>query len=266
MKRHWRCGWTRIDLAVLTVAFGMAIGLIAPAVQAARQEDANRKLLSKMRECAVAVAMSHDQNKTIPPYYGNYGGKLNYTFHMHLLPFVEETGLWNNPKEGQGIVPAFVSNLDPTHARDGAGTANLAVNLRLFYNKGGEGELGKDNGLVKLKYGQVTDGTSLTLLFATKYQVCGKDGGSKWMDPGKNAADSPTAATFGAKIDRWQQAPAVEKCDPKAGTAVSFTAKNIHVVMLDCTARTLAVGLSQKTWQAAHTYGVGDELGADWSK
>jgi hypothetical protein len=126
----------KVEFIALTLALGTIIGLVAPAVQAARQEDGNKKLMANLKELAVAVHMSHDQNKTMPPYCGNYGGKIgDYTFHQHLLPFVEQVNLWNDPKDGKGVVPVFVSTLDPTHARDGAGTANFAVNIRLLQQR-----------------------------------------------------------------------------------------------------------------------------------
>jgi hypothetical protein len=154
--------------------------------------------------------------------------------------------------------------VDPTFDSGGAGGCNFPVNLRLFYTEGGLGTLSRpDNPIYPRMPNSFPDGTSYTLLFATKYMVCG-NGGSLWDDPGHNALDSPTAATFGASMGLWQVAPTKKKCDPLQGTAVSFTPNSIQVAMCDTSVRSVSINISPATWQAVHTPGANDPIGADW--
>jgi hypothetical protein len=107
------------------------------------------------------------------------------------------------------------------------------------------------------------DGTSNTLLLATKYMVCA-NGGSFWADPNGNAQNSPTAAHFGFSMAKWQVAPTQAQCNPLQGTAVSFGPQNIQVALCDASVRSVAVNISPATWAAVHTPGANDVVGPDW--
>ena len=242
---------------VVLAACLFAVGVVVMGVYGAREFKVRAELASNMRQCATAVNMAHDAHKTIPPFFGPYGGKSNGTFHFHLLPFVERQDLYISG-DANGIVIPFLSTEDQTSINNGAGAANLAVNLRLFYTDGGLGELKMGEKPIYLKWGQVTDGTSNTLLFSTKYQQCGANGGSLWLDPLNNARNSPTAATFGASMAIWQAAPTKEACDPSAGTAVSFKSNFIAIVFCDSSVLAFSESNNLNIWQALHTYGCGD--------
>jgi hypothetical protein len=222
--------------------------------------------MDNMRKCANAANGAHDTYKTIPPYFGIYGGwKEPLTFHAHLLPFLGDMGdvYRENPINGKAIVPVFLSGLDPTRTNAGAGAANYAFNLRLSYDKGGNGVLSSPENPIKLKWAQVHDGTSQTMLFATKYQVCGANGGSMWLDPGNNGLHSPLAATFGASMDYWQNAPTQAECDPTAGTAVSFNSDKLIVVFCDASTHVVKLDASLEIWKSLHTYAGGDPIRDD---
>ncbi len=260
-------GFTVIDLLVVVAIFGLAAGLLLPAIQQARGQDDQTKTMNNLKNCARAVELSHDQFRRFPPYYGPYGPKMTaFSFHYHLLPFVDHIDVYGQEKlDPKAIVPEYLSPMDPTQIDKGAGAADFPVNIRLYYTKGGLGVLSPRTALIYPKIPTTfEDGVSTTLLFATKYMKCGKDGGSLWADT--NAVDSITAATFGVSMGLWQSAPKREACDPKAGTAVSFNDKAIQVAMCDSSVRTVAVGISAATWQAVHTPGADDTPGKDWDQ
>jgi len=220
--------------------------------------------------CAKAVHLAHDKYKKYPPYFGTYGGKKTpFVFHVHLLPYVDMNPLYVDP-EAKAIVPDFLSSFDPSQTQNGAGATNFPVNLRLYYTSGpvAESVLTQEGGNPTLAFPRMPDsfkdGVSNTLLFATKYMNCGAKGGSMWMDPGNNAVGSPKAATFGASMALWQQAPSVADCDPIAGTAVSFTKDRILVALCDASTRTVSPRISPATWQAVHTPSAGDVVSKDW--
>ena len=281
MRVHWRPGFAWLKLLLVVVVFVVALGVGITLIDWARRASEVKLTMSNLSQCAKAVHLCHDNNKKFPPYYGQYGGSSGpVTFHAHLLPFVDElklytyvAGIYPPPhwNVAASEVPSFLSNLDPTQWQypGGAyfGKCNFPVNLRLFYTEGGLGTLSTSADLIypRMPTSFEKDGTSHTLLFATKYGICGP-GASYWLDPDHNAPTSVTAATFGVSMQLWQQAPPSNVCDPRAGTAVSFRPGYIQVAMCDASVRTVAVGVSQATWQAAHTPNAGDKLGSDWDQ
>jgi hypothetical protein len=221
--------------------------------------------MNNLSQCAKAAHLAHDNIGKFPPYYGTYAGKTG-SYHTHLLPYVDMVSLYNRePLNTEAMVPAYLSYLDPTW--DGAGTTNFPVNLRLFFDGGGLGTLSPPNDPIYPRMPQSfqQDGTSNTLLYATKYQHCGEIGGSLWAD--SNSPDSPTAATFGFSMGLWQRAPTRAACNPTAGTAVSFFPDRIHAAFCDATVRIVSDDISAVTWQEWHTPngGTGGK-GTDWDQ
>jgi hypothetical protein len=234
----------------------------AVALQKALKAQAQASTMNQMSRLGMAVHVAHDQYRRFPPYYGVYGppGKNKpSSFHTHLLNWVDQELYNQKVPNPTAIVVDYLSPMDSTRSADGAGAANFAVNLRLYYTKGGLGTLSSGADLIyPTMLGSFDDGTSNTLLFATKYQNCGMSGGSMWADA--NAPNSQTAATFGASMALWQAAPPQAAppqaaCDPTVGTAVSFTAPSIQVAMCDASVTSVKSEVWVSTWQAAHTPG-----------
>jgi hypothetical protein len=252
------------------------VGLLVPAVQRVREAAARTQTMNNMSQVAKAAHLAHDKNKKFPPYAGPYDDVKGVllTFHTHLLPYLDQMALYKAITQGRGgnipggwqnaVIPPYISTMDPSLHSGGAGACNFPVNLRLYYTFGGNGTLSPPNNPLYPKMpNSFPDGTSNTLLLATKYMVCGT-GGSLWADPQVNTPTSPTAASFGASMAKWQAAPTQAQCNPLQGTAVSFGPQNIQVALCDASVRTVTVNISPATWAAVHTPGAGDILGADW--
>jgi type II secretory pathway pseudopilin PulG len=158
---------------VVIAIIAILIGLLVPAVQQVRKAAAAAQTASNMSQVAKAVHNAHDTNKTYPPYSGSYGGKTSGSFHYHLLPFVEQVNLWTTVNGAttlqRNVVPVFMSSLDPTATEDG-GAQNFAVNFNLFTLPSAPATA---NTTVRPKMtASFPDGTSNTLLLATKFMNC----------------------------------------------------------------------------------------------
>src|SRR5262249_39981903 len=143
-----RPAFTLIELLVVIAIIAILIGLLMPAIQKVRDAAARTNTSSNMKQCALAAHSCHDVYRKFPPYYGTFAGKVG-SFHYHLLPFVEQTPLYNTyfanvAANAVTIVPAFLAPSDVTQTSNGAGVQNFGVNLRLYYTTGGTGQLSGD--------------------------------------------------------------------------------------------------------------------------
>src|SRR5262249_31041554 len=150
------------------------LGLLTPRLVAARQKSARDNTLNNLRIMALAAINCGDTNKRLPPSYGTaFGSKKDATVHVYLLPFVEQAKVYKRWMEGgadwdKAVVPQFLAELDKTNPKPAAGIQNFAANLLVFGTEAANFD-------AKLRYPVgIRDGTSNTVLFATKYGVCGE--------------------------------------------------------------------------------------------
>ena len=118
------------------------LGVVSCGVQRVSEvANARTATMNNLSQCAKAVHLCQDQFGKYPPYFGTYGPKTTpFTFHVHLLPFVDQGPLYANP-DAKSIVGTYLSTMDPTITENGANACNFPVNIRLYYNQGGAGKL-----------------------------------------------------------------------------------------------------------------------------
>jgi prepilin-type N-terminal cleavage/methylation domain-containing protein len=103
--RSRRGGFTLIELLVVIAIIAILIGLLLPAVQMVRQAADRTQSVNNLKQMGVALHHFHDQYKRLPPTFGwnpKPSGGLQYsagggfgTLFFHILPFIEQTALYN---------------------------------------------------------------------------------------------------------------------------------------------------------------------------
>ena len=99
--RHPR-GFTLVELLVVIAIIGILVGLLLPAVQAAREAARRMQCSNNIKQLALASHNYHDTHKKFPigqHLFGNTAGGisrgLGYNWSFGLLPFIEQTSLYN---------------------------------------------------------------------------------------------------------------------------------------------------------------------------
>jgi prepilin-type N-terminal cleavage/methylation domain-containing protein len=102
-KTHKMSGFTLVELLVVIAIIGVLVGLLLPAVQAARESSRRSRCQNNLKQMALAALGHADANKeTLPPgnrargFTGpNFNGDQDFTLFPYLLPFVEEVAAYD---------------------------------------------------------------------------------------------------------------------------------------------------------------------------
>jgi prepilin-type N-terminal cleavage/methylation domain-containing protein len=279
-----RRGFTLIELLVVIAIIAVLIGLLVPAVQKVRETANNLKCKSNMGQVGLATAHCAETYRGIlPPVWGKYpNASVPYdeTVFFHLLPFIEQQGIYDlsygvagaGVNQGGGwnkTIPVFMCPSDPSVGGNasitvtvGSGTftacvSNTTANFLVFglYTGG----LAYVNGVNRYPE-HIRDGTSATIFFSEKYQWCEGASGVGNSAHGWAAIGAHTphfgvisgggGLTFNVN-SMPQNRPPIGVCDPDR--VQSGHTAGINVCMGDKSVRTVSYSVSQPSWLAGVT-------------
>jgi prepilin-type processing-associated H-X9-DG protein len=197
---------------------GVLVGLLLPAVQAAREAARRMQCVNNLKQIGLATHNIHDTRGALPPLCardqysaiteGLYKGHKGFTVFTFLLPYIEQDPLFQEhvtytaPSGYVTIGPStphfkFVGTyLCPSDATgesrasnlafeaNGWATGNYAANYLVFGNPAATTDALRVQGKTKLAH--LVDGTSNTVLFTEKYRWCTSTApnffSNLWMD------------------------------------------------------------------------------------
>jgi prepilin-type processing-associated H-X9-DG protein len=176
-------------------ASGVLIGLMLPAVQAAREAARRAQCVNNLKQMALAIQNYESANNAFPkPAITDKDGKPLLSWRVAILPFIEQGALynrfkldepWDSPHNRELIKEMPQTFACPSRANVEPGTTTY----RVFVGPGALFEEGKDTTLAN-----ITDGTTNTIMISESSEAV------PWTKPDAELKFDPAAnpSLFGA--------------------------------------------------------------------
>ena len=113
MKRSGRSGFTLIELLVVIAIIAVLIALLLPAVQAAREAARRSQCVNNLKQIGISLHNYHDVVQALPWGAGPWGWN-DWSTHVMLLPYMEQTPLYNALNFRNGCADGNCGNINTT--------------------------------------------------------------------------------------------------------------------------------------------------------
>ena len=249
-----RPGYTPVELVVVLALLLIGLAFLAPILARLRTMAGQSQSLNNIKQlCLGTISFADTYGGKLPPAAGatlpNKPDKVG-TVHYYILPFVEQNplfqkggGLDGSPWQNEVAATPIRLFVDPRDTsappefvyKGWLATTSYPCNWMVF--KDGTNRFPAS----------ITDGTSNTLMFAQRYQMC-KDNPTAW---GYAALYywAPMFAYF--DTEKFQVAPTPDDCDPTRPQAIG--SPSILVGFCDGSARSIRHAISSQNWHAICT-------------
>ena len=240
-----RTGFTLVELLVVIAIIGILVGLLLPAVQSAREAARRMQCSNNLKQLALA---SHNYESAYKRFPGPAGDSLyGYSYQAKLLPFVEQTNLHNlidyrqpllqglpwRPTVNPALAPVVDRPLSVFLCPSDAGDVFYEESGQLWAGSNYVVNAGPGTGLTycsrsdtngiawrgsNVKFGDITDGTSNTLLISeTLFGLRGPDtttlmdhrtqiarvGGAPCVTPAEDLVNQTPSRYEGRRAGQW---------------------------------------------------------------
>jgi type II secretory pathway pseudopilin PulG len=257
LQRMQRTGVSAMQMLVVLALLLLLLAFLAPIVQRIREAALRTQSTNNLKQLALAVHNVHDAFKGMPPIVGEFANK-NGSLHFFLLPYIEQGPLYNQGTDGVWDNDVWSKPIgiyvDPRDAS--APSGNVFDSWLATTSYAGNWMVFKD-GKVRTTLAQIVDGTSNTLMFTQRYQMCNGTPAA-WGYPGLYTW-APMVAYYNQSL--FQQAPAQADCDPKRPQAIGSA---LLIALCDGSVRTVSPQLSAQTWANVCDPADGNVIGPDF--